>query len=238
MVQIPENITTSFTLRANTSLLAEAETQYQADGTGPLSQNMTSSYVTERPSDAFVDSINATFHKALPKDRPILFYQYTTSPMVANPQNANVISGTDYRDAPLIFSNYWGSDADLALELYGYKKLRSAMASNVLAPIVQGELFPGPQAQTDYELIQAMLSSAWPFHHPSGTCSPGKVVDSRFHIPEIEGLRVIDSSVLPSQPTSHMSGPVYAVAELAAQMIQEDWDCRTFERALASSHAV
>ncbi|KAL4977209.1 hypothetical protein BDW66DRAFT_165951 [Aspergillus desertorum] len=240
MVQIPDSITTSFTLRANATLLAQAEAEYSANGTGALSQTQTSSWMSERPSDAFLDSINATFHKNLPKDRPILFYQYTTSAMAPNPQNKNVISGfvsliqpeghgyirlasTDYRDAPLIFANYWSSDADLALELYGYKKLRRAMASDILAPIVQGELFPGPEVQTDEDLTQAMFTSAWPFHHPSGTCSLGKVVDSHFRIPGLIGLRVVDSSVLPSQPTSHLSGPVYAVAELAAQIIRRGW---------------
>ncbi|KAL4746656.1 hypothetical protein BDW72DRAFT_210255 [Aspergillus terricola var. indicus] len=240
MVQIPDNITTSFMLRANSTLLAQAEVEYNANGTGYLSQTQTSSWVTERPSDTFLDSINATFHKKLPEDRPILFYQYTTSAMAPNPQNKNVISGyvsliqpeghgyirlasADYRDAPLIFANYWNTDADLALELYGYKKLRRAMASDIIAPIVQGELFPGPEVQTDEDLTQAMFTSAWPFHHPSGTCSLGKVVDSHFRIPGIIGLRVVDSSVLPSQPSSHMSGPVYAVAELASQIIRGDW---------------
>ncbi|OJJ57157.1 hypothetical protein ASPSYDRAFT_59546 [Aspergillus sydowii CBS 593.65] len=241
MVQIPDNITTSYRLQSNATLLAVAEEQFQANGTGPLSRTLTSSYVTERPPDAFLDTINAPFHKALPKDRPILSYHYTTSAMAPNPQNANVISGyvsliqpeahgsvrlasNDYRDAPLIFSNYWGSDADLALQLYGYKKLRGAMASKIMAPIVKGELFPGPKVQTDDELTRAMLSSAWSFHHPSGTCALGKVVDSKFRIPGIRGLRIVDSSVLPSQPTCHTSAPVYAVAELAAQMIQEDWN--------------
>lgn len=243
MVQIPENITTSFTLHKNETLLAAAEEEFQANGTGPLSHTLSSSYVTERPPDAFLDSINAPFHKALPKDRPILSYHYTTSAMAPNPQNSNVISGYvslmqpeahgsvrlasgDYRDALLIFSNYWGSDADMALQLYGYKKLRGAMASKIIAPIVKGELFPGPQVQTDEDLTRAMLSSAWSFHHPSGTCALGKVVDSKFRIPGIRGLRIVDSSVLPSQPTCHMSAPVYAVAELAAQMIQEDWKGR------------
>lgn len=243
MVQIPDNITTSYRLQSNATLLAVAEEQFQANGTGPLSRTLTSSYVTERPSDAFLDTINAPFHKALPKDRPILSYHYTTSAMAPNPQNANVISGyvslmqpeahgsvrlasNDYRDAPLIFSNYWGSDADLALQLYGYKKLRGAMTSRIMAPIVKGELFPGPEIQTDDELTRAMLSSAWSFHHPSGTCALGKVVDSKFRIPGIRGLRIVDSSVLPSQPTCHTSAPVYAVAELAAQMIQEDWNAQ------------
>ncbi|KAL3433593.1 GMC oxidoreductase-domain-containing protein [Aspergillus tetrazonus] len=240
MVQIPDNITTSFMLRANSTLLAQAEAEYSANSTGYLSQIQTSSWVTERPSDTFLDSINATFHKKLPKDRAILFYQYTTSAMAPNPQNKNVISGfvsliqpeghgyiqlasADYHDAPLIFANFWNTNADLALELYGYKKLRRAMASDILAPIVQGELFPGPEVQTDKDLTQAMFTTAWPFYHPSGTCSLGKVVDSHFRIPGFIGLRVVDSSVLPSQPTSHTSGPVYAIAELASQIIQADW---------------
>ncbi|KAL4925664.1 GMC family oxidoreductase [Aspergillus undulatus] len=240
MSQISEDIITAFKLRINASLLAEAEAEYEATGRGPLSEILTSSYVTERPSDEFLDSINATFHKALPIDRPLLFYGYTTSPLLPNPGNVNVMSAfvcllqpeapgyvrlasADYRDAPLIFSNYWGSDADFALVLYGYKKLRGVMASDILAPIVLQELYPGPDAQTDEEVTQAMLDSAWSFNHPTGTCSLGRVLDPRFRISGIGGLRVVDTSVFPYQPTSHTSGPTYAVAELAAKIIKEEW---------------
>ncbi|KAL4938772.1 hypothetical protein BDV06DRAFT_231526 [Aspergillus oleicola] len=240
MYQIPQDIVSAWALRTNATLLAEAEAQYAATGTGPLSEILTSSYVTERPSDTFLDSINATFHKDLPIDRPLLFYGYTTSPLLPNPRNVNVISAfvcllqpeghgyvrlasADYRDSPLIFSNYWGSDADLALELYGYKKLRGAMTSRILAPIVLDELYPGPEVVTDEEVIAAMLPTAWSFNHPTGTCSLGRVLDSQFRISGIGALRVVDSSTLPYQPTSHTSGPVYAVAELAAKMIKESW---------------
>jgi choline dehydrogenase len=174
MVQIPEDIITSFTVTENATLLAELEIPYQANGTGPLSTILGSSFVMERPSDDFLDSINASFHKALPKDRPLLLYEYASSPFVSDPTEVNVISAfvalvqpeasghmslasADYRDNPLIFSNYWGSDADLALELYGYKKLREAMASRTSAPVVIGEIYPGVNVTTDEELIQAMV---------------------------------------------------------------------------------
>ena len=237
MVQIPDNYTTSFEIAENATLLAQLEAQYNASGTDPLSTPLVSSFVAERPSDELLDSINATFHKNLPKDRPLLLYQYVAAPLVADPKAVNVISAfvalvqpeapghmrlasADYRDAPLIHSNYWGSDADFALELYGYKTLRKAMSSSTLAPIVQAELYPGKNATTDAELIEAMERSATTFHHPAGTCSLGKVVDGDFTIPGLSGLRVVDSSVLPSIPTCHIQASVYAVAELAAKVIR------------------
>ena len=237
MLQIPDNYTTSFEVAENATLLADLEAQYNASGTGPLSTPLLSSFVTERPSDELLDSINATFHKNLPKDRPLLLYQYVTTPLVADPESANVISAfvslvqpeasghmrlasADYRDAPLIYSNYWGSDADLALELYGYKTLRKAMSSATLAPIVQAELYPGKNVTTDEDLIEAMEQSATTFHHPVGTCSLGKVLDGNFTVPGLTGLRVVDSSVLPSIPTCHPQASIYAVAELAAKVIK------------------
>ena len=236
MAQIPENITTLFEISKNATLLKQLEVQYQANGTGPLLTLLSSSFVAERPPDAFLDSINATFHKALPKDRPLLLYQYVTVPFVADPQNVNVISAfvalvqpeaagsmrlasADYCDPPLIFSNYWGSSADLALELYGYKKLRAAMASETLAPLVRRELYPGANATTDEELVKAIEGSAASFHHPLGTCSLGKVVGANFSIPGLRGSRVVDSSVMPSMPTCHLQASVYAVAEFAAEVI-------------------
>lgn len=237
MLQISGNYTTSFEIAENATLLAQLEAQYNASGTGPLSTPLLSSFVAERPSDQVLDTINATFHKNLAKDRPLLLYQYVTAPLVADPEAANVISAyvalvqpeapghmrlasADYRDAPLIYSNYWGSDADLALELYGYKTLRKAMSSATLAPIVQAELYPGKNVTTDEELIEAMEDSATTFHHPIGTCSLGKVVDGNFTIPGLTGLRVVDSSVLPSIPTCHPQASIYAVAELAAKLVK------------------
>ena len=83
MLQIPDDHITKFEITENATLLAELETQYNASGTGPLSTTLLSSFVTERPSDEFMDSINATFHKILPNDRPLQSYQCVTAPLAA-----------------------------------------------------------------------------------------------------------------------------------------------------------
>ena len=237
MLQIPDNYTTTFTITNNGTLRAQLQAQYNASGTGPLATPLLSSFVAERPADEVLDGINATFHRNLPGDRPLLLYQYVTAPLVPDPTAANVVSAfvalvqpeapghmrlasADPRAAPLIHSNYWGSDADLALMLHGYKTLRRAMASATLSSIVEAELYPGRNVTTDAQLIDAMQRSAGSFHHPVGTCALGKVVDGQFRIPGLQGLRVVDSSILPVIPTCHPQAAVYAVAELAAGVIK------------------
>lgn len=238
MSQIPEDIPTSWTLATNATQAAAAAAQYQTNGTGPLSSLMTSTFVNERPSNDLLDSLNATFQKSLPADRPLLLYQYLTAPYVPNPLGVNVISGfvalvqpegsgvvrlasSNYLDDPLITLPYWGTPADLALQLYGYKTLRAAMASAILSPVVIEELFPGAEVTTDEELVQAMYSSAFSFHHPAGTAALGTVVDGEFRVKGLRGLRVVGSAVFPVIPTCHLQAGVYAVGELAAKVILE-----------------
>lgn len=60
------------------------------------------------------------------------------------------------------------------------------------------------------------VSTTW---HASGTCSMGKVVDTEFRIPGVEGLRVIDASVFPVPLSAHIQAPLYALAEQASAII-------------------
>ena len=58
--------------------------------------------------------------------------------------------------------------------------------------------------------------------HPTSTCSIGPVVDSRLRVRGLEGLRVIDASVIPSVPSGNINAAVIAVAEKGADLVKED----------------
>jgi choline dehydrogenase len=235
----PDSMATTATL-GNASALAPLLEEYLVNGTGPLSEPTlgTSSLILERPPESILNSlaaeVNLTFHRNLPGDRPFFMTQYFAAPFTPNDPTTPVltyfvslvqsessgsvmINSSDYRIQPMIDPNYYGSPADLALIQYAYQRLLNITRSGAFAPINHGELFPGPERSIDEALT---FSST--YHHPTGSCQMGKVVDNRFRVNGVSGLRVADVSVLPVQNTCHTSAIAYGIGLYAAQVLAED----------------
>lgn len=71
----------------------------------------------------------------------------------------------------------------------------------------------------DEKLDQRLAMTSGTSWHPTGTCSMGKVVDTEFRVRGIEGLRVVDASVIPVPISAHIQAPLYALSEQAAAII-------------------
>ncbi|MGB7835653.1 MAG: GMC oxidoreductase, partial [Xanthobacteraceae bacterium] len=88
----------------------------------------------------------------------------------------------------------------------------------------QGELSPGPSLQTGEELGRFLRRTVSHRHHPVGTCAmgigPSAVVDADLRLRGIEGLRVIDASVMPDEPSGNTNIPTIMIAEKAADIIR------------------
>ena len=140
--------------------------------------------------------------------------------LVLDSQNAalpdQVRASSDWRDDPLIDSNYFGSSADKAIIRYAFKRLLNITRSRALSRINVGELFPGP----NLTISEVFQQGAGSYHHPVGTVSLGKALDSGFRVKGVDGLRVIDSSAIPAITTCHMQAPVYALANAAAGIVK------------------
>lgn len=222
--------------------LAPLLAEYRANGTGPLSVPGGSSFATERVPDAVLDSfgVDVTFQKQLPQDRPHLLYQYVSGPMLAAPPGANAVSsfvalvqpeqaGTvqlqtaDWRDAPRVGARYFGSAGDAALVRYGYRKLLAMMRSAAVDAVSAGELYPDYDVTSEAAVRGAIANATITFHHPASTCSLGHVLDQRFRVRGVQGLRVVDSSAIPVLPTCHLQASVYALAEYAATVLAADF---------------
>jgi choline dehydrogenase len=98
------------------------------------------------------------------------------------------------------------------------------MNQPAFAPFNGGELSPGPEVQTDKEILDWVSQDAETTYHPCGTCKMGNddqsVVDPRsFRVHGVEGLRVVDASVMPSIPNANLYAPVMMIAEKAADVI-------------------
>jgi choline dehydrogenase len=133
------------------------------------------------------------------------------------------IKSADPVEHPKIALNYLATDEDLAVAVAGLRFTRRIMAAKALAPFAPREWKPGPELQTDTELRRAARDLGTTIYHPVGTCrmgvDAGAVVDDRLRVCGIEGLRVIDASIMPRITSGNTNAPTVMIAEQGASFI-------------------
>jgi choline dehydrogenase-like flavoprotein len=136
------------------------------------------------------------------------------------------LSSADPAAAPLIDPNYWEDPRDRELSIEGLKLAQQIMAQKPLQRFIKAERLPGPEVRTDQQYFDYTCRNAKTSHHPVGTCrmgsDPAAVVDPRLRFNGIEGLRVVDASIMPSIVSSNTNAPTIMIAEKAADMILAD----------------
>lgn len=131
-------------------------------------------------------------------------------------------------DAPAIAPNYLDTDEDKRVAVDALKLARRIVAQAPLARFRPQEHSPGPQAQSDEALLQAAETLGTTIFHPTGTAKMGReddamaVLDERLRVRGIQGLRVIDASVMPAITSGNTANPTMMIAEKGAQMVLED----------------
>jgi len=108
----------------------------------------------------------------------------------------------------------------------GLKIARRIAAAAPLSGYILKEEYPGAETRTDEELLAVLRQSGESVFHPTSTCRMGtderSVVDSRLRVRGLEGLRVVDASVMPAVVSGNTNAAVIAVAEKAADLIHSD----------------
>jgi choline dehydrogenase len=129
-------------------------------------------------------------------------------------------------DAPAIHANYLYDPHDLALAVEGVKLSRELLRSRAFDAWRGEEVFPGPEARTDQDLIEFIRRKAETIYHPVGTCRMGAgadaVVDSQLRVHGVERLRVVDASIMPTLVSGNTNAPTIMIAEKAADLILAD----------------
>ena len=127
---------------------------------------------------------------------------------------------------PIIQPNYLAAESDRQVLLAGMKLARRLLGSRPLSKYYDREEFPGAQAQSDADLLAAAKQRGTTTFHLMGTCrmapdsDPTAVVDDQLRVRGLEGLRVVDASIMPTMPSANLNASVLMIAEKTADMIR------------------
>lgn len=136
------------------------------------------------------------------------------------------IKSADPAAAPAIKINYLASEVDRTAVVEGLKILRKILRAPALAPFTVEEVDPGAKVASDEALLAFCRERGTTVYHPTSTCRMGNdplaVTDQRLRVRGIEGLRVVDASVMPDLVSGNTNAPVIMIAEKASDMILQD----------------
>ncbi|HLW73434.1 MAG TPA: choline dehydrogenase [Gammaproteobacteria bacterium] len=124
--------------------------------------------------------------------------------------------------APLIDPRYLSAPGDLDTLVKGFKLARRIVQAEAFAPYRRGELFTA-RVESDDDIRAVIRARAETIYHPAGTCrmgtGPDAVVDPELRVHGLQGLRVVDASVMPTLVAGNTNAPVIMIAEKAADLI-------------------
>jgi choline dehydrogenase len=140
------------------------------------------------------------------------------------------LRGADPRHRPLIDPAYLSDPADLDALVRAMSMAREIARAKPMRKICTAELAPGADLKSDAEVRDFVRRDVGTLYHPVGTCAMGgesrldasklaAVVDTELRVRGVEGLRVVDASVMPTVPRGNTNAPTIAIAERAADMI-------------------
>ena len=133
------------------------------------------------------------------------------------------LASADPFAAPLIHQNFLAAEQDWASLRAGFRVARDLAAQPSMQPFIEAEFFPGAKCQSDDEIDEHIRNTCITVHHPAGTCRAGTdadaVVDTELRVRGVEGLRVVDASVMPDLPCGNINAAVIMIAEKAADLI-------------------
>jgi choline dehydrogenase len=154
-------------------------------------------------------------------------YQVHVGPMFSDVRGELEIVSTDPRVKPSLRFNYLSTPTDRREWLEAVRTARHILSQPAFEPYNGGELSPGPSVETDEEILAWVARDAETALHPCGTARMGTdamaVVDpSTMKVHGLEGLRVVDASVMPIITNGNIYAPVMMIAEKAADLIRGD----------------
>ncbi len=151
-------------------------------------------------------------------------YQAHAGPMRSKSRGEVRLTSADPLAPPRVRFDYMSHPDDWTEMRACVRLTREILAQPAFAPWRGRELAPGEAAQSDEEIDAFVRETVQSAYHPCGTCRMGAddraVVDPELRVRGMEGLRVVDSSVMPAITTGNLNAPTIMIAEKAADMIR------------------
>ena len=133
------------------------------------------------------------------------------------------LKSADPRAHPSIVFNYLESPDDRKVMIDGVRRTREMAAQSAFDDVRTGEIAPGPDVRSDDEILAWLRAEGSTEFHVCSTCRMGtgdnSVTDGNGLVHEIEGLRVVDASIMPHNVTANLNAPVIMIAEKLADVI-------------------
>jgi choline dehydrogenase len=133
------------------------------------------------------------------------------------------LASKDPSAKPIVHHSYYSAGDDMERMIAGFRQMLEILAQPALAPYCVEPCIV-PDGDSDEALREHIARTTFSIYHPVGTCRMGEdseaVVDAELRVNGLEGLRVIDASVMPMVPRGNTNAPTIAVAERAADLIR------------------
>lgn len=199
---------------------------FAAEGRGPLSSNAVETGGFLR-TGAGLPAPDLQFHAlpAIPLEEPVYEHGFTLAVCPVKPASRGMVSlrSPDPSVAPFILHNYYAEDSDTQTMLDGLRIAAEICAQPALSPYTRRP-YLAPASDSEKDMRTYLRQQTHTFFHPVGTCRMGSdadaVVDTELRVRGVQGLRVIDASVMPSIPRGNTNAPTIAIAERAAEMLR------------------
>ena len=136
------------------------------------------------------------------------------------------IKSTDPMEAPSMRPNYLSAETDRLCAVAAIRYARKLASTEALKPYLVSEYKPGASVASDEEILDFAREYGATIFHPVGTCKMGSdpmaVTDARLRVHGMQGLRVVDCSIMPTLTSGNTHAPAVMIAEKASDMILED----------------
>jgi len=200
--------------------------QFETEGRGPLTSNIPEAggFFRTRPE---LDAPDIEFHYA-----PSMFYDegltaphdsgYCFGPVVIKPTSrGRVMLRAPLADSkPRVLCNFLTTEEDRRSMLAGMRMALEIAEQEPLRKVLRTP-FSVPAGDSDEELMDFVRRAAQSVYHPTSTCAIGSVVDPHLRVYGVEGLRVVDASVMPTITRANTNAATIMIAEKAADLIRE-----------------
>ena len=205
--------------------------EWRSHRSGMLTTNFAEAggFIRSRPDEPTPDlQLHFVIGKLVDHGRTTTFgHGYSCHVCLLRPRSRGslTLASADPLAPPRIDPNFLGDPDDLARMVAGFKATRALLAQPALASLGGRETPELAAARSDAQIEQFIRNHADTIYHPVGSCrmgpdpAAGAVVDAQLRVHGMEGLRVVDASIMPSVVSGNTNAPVMMIAERAAAMI-------------------